>query len=311
MFIKHLVWEPFQNKSLALFTFRLCQFLHVRTNGRFDLLVRRWIKPLRLKVRFPPSQLFPGSDARKVAAALREDGCAILDDRLPAQIVEEITAFAFSTPAYATDPASTIAITADSIPVEHPRYDWRIKDLIGNQTIQKILFDSYFHCVAQEYLGCRPRLSLIILWLNPPFKGENSQYVFHYDNDGPAFVKFFVYLSDVTEGNGPHVFIRKSHSPIKPGRFHECSRYEEPSLLEYFGAENKKTFVGPAGTMIAEDTMGFHRGSDVVKSYRLIFQLEYSVLDIPHAEEFGSGIQRLKVNGLEPSLQKVLAKYYC
>jgi hypothetical protein len=199
----------------------------------------------------------------------------------------------------------------DSIPTEYPRYDWRIGDLTGNQAIQKILFDSYFHHVAQEYLGCRPRLSLIILWLNPPFKGENSQFVFHYDNDGPAFVKFFVYLSDVTEGNGPHVYIRKSHSPIKPRQFHMGLRYEESLLLEYFGAENKRSFVGPAGTMIAEDTMGFHRGSDVVKSYRLIFQLEYSVLDIPHAEEFGSGIQRLKINGLEPSLQKVLAKYYC
>ena len=311
MFIKHLVLESFQKKSLALFTFRLCQLLHVRTNGSFDLLARRLIKTFRSKVNFPQSQLFPKSDASKVAAAIREDGYAVLDDKLPTQLIEEVKAFAFATPAYATDPASTISITADSIPTEYPRYDWRVGDLTGNQAIQTILFDSYFHHVAQEYLGCRPRLSLIVLWLNPPFKGENSQFVFHYDNDGPAFVKFFVYVSDVTESNGPHVFIRKSHSPIKPGRFHECSRYEEHSLLEYFGAENKKTFIGPAGTMIAEDTMGFHRGSEVVKSYRLIFQLEYSVLDIPHAEEFGSGIQRLKIDGLEPSLQKVLAKYYC
>jgi hypothetical protein len=149
------------------------------------------------------------------------------------------------------------------------------------------------------------------LWLNPPFQGQNSQNIFHYDNDGPAFVKFFVYLSDVTEGNGPHVFIRKSHSPVKPWQFHKGSRYEESSLLEYFGAENKRSFVGSAGTMIAEDTMGFHRGSEVVKSYRLIFQLEYSILDIPHHDEFGLGIQRLKMNGLEPSIQKVVDKYYC
>ena len=50
-------------------------------------------------------------------------------------------------------------------------------------------------------------LSLIVLWLNPAFKGENSQYVFHYDNDGPAFVKFFVYLSEVTEENGEKRFV--------------------------------------------------------------------------------------------------------
>lgn len=311
MFFTHLLVEPFQKHSLSLFTFRLCQFLHVRTNGWFDLLARRVVVPFRPKVNFTSSRLFPRADPGKAATALKEDGYAVLDDRLPVQLIEGIKAFAFTTPAYATDPASKIAVTADSIPAEHPRYDWRIGDLIGNQAIQQILFDSYFHQIAQEYLGCRPRLALVVLWLNPPYKGENSQYVFHYDNDGPAFVKFFVYLSDVTETNGPHVFIRKSHSPIKPRRFHECSRYEEPSLLEYFGAGNKTTFVGPAGTMIAEDTMGFHRGSDVVKSYRLIFQLEYSVLDIPHAEEFGAGIQRLKINGLEPSLQKVLAKYYC
>lgn len=311
MFFTHLLVEPFQKQSLALFTFRLCQFLHVRTNGWFDLLVRRIVVPFRPKVNFPSSQLFPSATPSKAAAALKEDGYAVLDDTLPEQLIEGIKALAFTTPAYASDPASKIAITADSIPAEHPRYDWRIGDLIGNQAIQQVLFDSYFHQVAQEYLGCRPRLALVVLWLNPPYKGENSQYVFHYDNDGPSFVKFFVYLSDVIETNGPHVFIQKSHSPIKPKQFHKGLRYEEAALLEYYGLESKRVFVGPAGTMIAEDTMGFHRGSEVTQSYRLIFQLEYSVLDIPHAEEFGSGIQRVKIDGLDPSLQKILAKYYC
>lgn len=306
-----LAIEPIQKKRFGLFAFRLCQLLHVRTNGKFDLLFRSLVKPFRPKASFPLSRLFPRAEVGKVAAALRENGFAVLDDKLPASIIERIKSFAFATPAYATDPTVETAITEDSIPLEYPRYDWRVRDLIGNSAIQEILGDSYFHQVAQEYLGCRPRLSLILLWLNPPYKGRNDQYVFHYDNDGPAFVKFFVYLSDVTEGNGPHVFIRKSHSPTKPKQFHQCSRYDESSLLEYYGAENKKSFTGSAGTMIAEDTMGFHRGSEVVKSYRLIFQLEYSILDIPHSEEFTVGIPRLKINGLEPSIQMVLDKYYC
>ncbi len=149
MFIRHLLVEPFQKQSLSLFTFRLCQFLHVRTNGWFDLLVRRVFVPLRPKVNFPSSQLFPRADPSKAATALKADGYVVLDGQLPQQLIEGIKAFAFTTPAYATDPASRVAVTADSIPAEHPRYDWRIGDLIGNQAIQQILFDSYFHQIAQ------------------------------------------------------------------------------------------------------------------------------------------------------------------
>lgn len=310
-FLQQFVLEPLQKKSLALFTFRLCQLLHVRTNGRFDLFVRRSLRRFRAKVKLPSSLLFPHADVQRVAASLRKDGYAVLDERLPSRLTEEIKTFAFSTPAYATDPAARIPISENAIPVEHARYDWRIKDLIANPAVQRILRDSYFHDLAQEYLECRPHLSLVILWLNPPFPGTNSQYVFHYDNDGPAFVKFFVYLSDVTEDNGAHVFISRSHSPIKPPQFHKGSRYDEAALLKHFGTENKKIFAGSSGTMFAEDTMGFHRGSEVVKSYRLILQLEYSVLDIPHFEQFGTGFQRVKMDGLEPSIQSIVAKYYC
>lgn len=309
-FLTQLLIEPCRRRSLRLFVFRLCQFLHVRTNGRFDLLIRPVLKWFRPKEALPTSKLFPHADVQRIADSLRQNGYAELSESLPPDLTAALTAWAFTTPAYATDVAETVRISPGEIPADHPRYDWRIRDLIANPSIQAILRDSYFHSIAQEYLGCRPGLSLIVLWLNPAFEGENSQYVFHYDNDGPAFVKFFVYLSEVTEENGPHVFICRSHSPVKPGRFHKGVRYEEPLLLEYYGAESKRIFVGPAGTMIAEDTMGFHRGSEVRRSHRLIFQLEYSLLDIPHAEELGSGIGRLKLDGMHPAVSKILSKYY-
>jgi len=309
-FLTQLILEPCRRRSLRLFVFRLCQFLHVRTNGHFDLLVRPVLAFFRPKRTLPASKLFPLADVRGVAGLLRRDGYAELSESLPADLTAALTTFAFTTGAYATDITENVRISPGQIPADHPRYDWRIGDLIAQPAVQAIVRDSYFHDIAQEYLGCRPRLSLIVLWLNPAFKGENSQYVFHYDNDGPAFVKFFVYLSEVTEESGPHVFICRSHSPIKPEQFHKGVRYEETALLAHYGAESKRKFVGPAGTMIAEDTMGFHRGSEVRRSHRLIFQLEYSLLDIPHAEEFEPGIVRVKFEGAHPAVREIVSKYY-
>ena len=308
--LRYLIIEPIRKKRLSLFLLRICQILHVGTNGRFDTMAKTVMKRFLPRVEFPPSKLFPDDDPIAIANAVREDGYFVCNRRLPTEMVEAIKRFAFATAVYADDPTIQIAITQDHIPTNYYRLNWRLHDVTANVTIRDILFDSYFHRIAQEYLQCRPVLTSVLLWLNPVCPGTHTANIFHYDNDGPAFVKFFVYLSDVTESTGPHVFIRRTHTHMKPEKFRHSRRYEEQELLEFFGHENKKVFTGPAGTMIVEDTMGFHRGSEVFDSYRLVLQLEYGLVDVPHIEEFTIGVRKHQANGLHKSIKKVLRKFY-
>ena len=38
---------------------------------------------------------------------------------------------------------------------------------------------------------------------------EHAAQMFHFDMDRPKWLKFFIYINDVNEKNGPHFFIPK------------------------------------------------------------------------------------------------------
>jgi hypothetical protein len=222
--------------------------------------------------------------------------------------IAELNSFAFSTPAY-TD-ICTHKVAPDLIlSRQHPRYQWPIADLLKVPAIAKLLKDSALHHIAQDYLKCHPILTSVTIWLDGVYNGAFDAHVYHYDNDGPGFLKFFIYLSDVDRETGAHTFIQGSHDRKKPARFRRARRYSSDELLDHYGLQNEVVFSAPAGTIIAEDTAGFHRGMDPQKSYRLLLQLEYSVLDIPHIEEFTVGIPKIEINEVDPAIAAIVRKF--
>jgi hypothetical protein len=64
---------------------------------------------------------------------------------------------------------------------------------------------------------------------------------------------------------------------------------------------------GNAGTIFAEDTMGFHRGSDITAGYRLLLQLEFSVIDTPVEEDLKRLIEPVYVPNLKTSTEKIVS----
>jgi hypothetical protein len=308
---RYLILEPIENVSPALFRLRLAQILHERTNGRCDGPIQKLLSVLKPKAPLPVSRL---TDERAMAAstdALRRRGWDILTWSLAPQEIASIRDFAFSTPAYATDPEQAqVEIREGRIPHEYGRYQWRISEFIRLPAVQKLIADSALHRIAQDYLGCRPMLTSVTLWLDPVYDGHFGGHVYHYDNDGPGFLKFFIYLSDVDVDTGAHTYIQGSHGHIKPGQFKLSTFYERDDLMRHYGAENEIVFAAPAGTILAEDTAGFHKGMDLKKGYRLLMQLQYAALDIPHAEEFSGNIPKSKIEGLDPAIKPIVQKFF-
>lgn len=308
--LHYLAVEPAQKRSPALLLFRLAQILHERAGGGCDGWLLRLGAVVKPKAEFPPSRLTDGAAVAATVNALNRRGWDILPWRLGAPDIAELRRFAFSTPAYGDGPFDRVSIDQAHIPHGRGRYEWRISELIRQPAVQKLVADGALHRIAQEYLGCRPILTSVALWLDPVYDGQFGAHVYHYDNDGPRFLKFFIYLTDVDAESGAHTYIQGSHGHAKPEIFRRSQRYGRDDLLRHYGAENEIVFAAPAGTILAEDTAGFHRGMDLKKGYRLLLQLQYGVFDIPNDEEFSCGVERARIAGLDPAIKRVARKFF-
>ena len=99
--------------------------------------------------------------------------------------------------------------------------------------------------------------------------------LYHFDCDWPLFIKFFIYLTDVTAADGPFSIIEGTHrdKPVwRDGRFPAHELLDDHAL-----AARERRVTGPAGTLIAADTSAFHRGTPVEDGPRMVLQLEFAV----------------------------------
>lgn len=129
--------------------------------------------------------------------------------------------------------------------------------------------------------GAKPTVAVMSAWWSLPHgdaPGEHAQ-LWHRDVDDWSFLKLFVYLSDVDEEAGPHVYVPGSHSRnvLMPIR-----RYADEEVAEGFPDLKPHRFTGPAGTCFLENTFGFHRGYPPRTAPRVVFQVTYSLRPLVH-----------------------------
>ena len=85
-------------------------------------------------------------------------------------------------------------------------------------------------------------------------KYSNAQY-FHWDNDFTKFFKFYIYLSDVDENSGPHIFIPGTHKRKKFINSLDCLM-----IRIFILHTKKKIFHGKKGSAFFVDSYGLHKG---------------------------------------------------
>lgn len=161
------------------------------------------------------------------------------------------------------------------------RYDYSPTTALLCPQIQRTLADQRILTIAQNYLKSEPIFDFVAMWWHAKSKNpdKNAAQYFHFDMDRLRWIKFFFYVTDVGSENGPHVFIPKSHSdqgiPFNL-RKRGYTRLADADVERYFPREDWKSFSGSAGTMIAEDTRGLHKGAHVEKGDRLLFQFQFT-----------------------------------
>lgn len=238
------------------------------------------------------SSIFPSVKIDSTLAEINERGYAVLADLVPSDIVKELTVYAMNTAGLyrdlfepgITDSRSTNVSLEKPLGVTfHVATEFR-----QFQTIASRLFtDPKILSIVSTYLDQRTvDLRQVSLWWSFPnlhqsnaLKDDSAQ-MFHFDLDNLKWLKLFVYLTDVSEDQGPHCYISASQKPgTKPSKLlaKGYSRISDEEIIAHYDSHRIQYICGEAGTLFFGDTRCYHKGSRVITGNRLVLQAEYAI----------------------------------
>jgi hypothetical protein len=164
--------------------------------------------------------------------------------------------------------------------------------------------------LAASYLGYKPMITGIGLrWSFPGEPCGDQVQSFHRDAE-LGVVKLLVYLTDVDNASGPHVYVEGTHRERMPLRLRPYSNEE---IARKYGSGVH--VMGPAGTGFVIDPKGIHRGIPPARRARLVLVVQYSLLpsllydyvpvECAKATQFDRYVNKLIVADLPASAEPV------
>jgi Phytanoyl-CoA dioxygenase (PhyH) len=215
-----------------------------------------------------------------IAGDIQRNGYHIFETKLDEEVCDRIVEFARHVPATLIPPPAggpTESVYDPASPLG-PRYDLAEQRIFELPELQELATDQTLMAVAQAYLKCRPINDLVAMWWSAAVASAPSSeaaQLFHFDMDRLKFIKFFLYLTDVDERHGPHVYVAASHVR-KPKAVRRDGRIPDDEIVRQYGNDAIVEITGERGTLLAVDTRGFHKGKALEVGDRLLFQVEYA-----------------------------------
>jgi hypothetical protein len=215
--------------------------------------------------------------ARTALQAVNENGIALLDNVFTASQCDDILAYLADKPVYdkgmsvdrAFAPEQRADMSFGIHLLEHVVDCPHIMELVASPEIVQL---------AADYLGCNPTLSTMGVQWSFPTAVPGIAQQFHRDSEDWKFLRFLVYLTDVEEGCGPHVYVKGSHRDKLPLRL--CF-YQPEEISKQYGNDRVTKIYAPRGTGIAADTCGIHKGELPTAKPRLLLTFTYAILPNP------------------------------
>lgn len=170
------------------------------------------------------------------------------------------------------------AVPLDRVSPEVTIADYSLITVLSCPLIMALINDPEVLSLASAYLGCCPTLSSVGLrWSFPSRSRASDVQRFHRDPDDWRFVKLFVYLTDVDENSGPHIYVQGSHRSDLRVR---ARPYDLSYIERKYGPDSARMMLGQRGTAFMADTMGIHMGKPPVERPRLMLIAQYSLLPV-------------------------------
>ena len=214
-----------------------------------------------------------GSLLHEQMPTLIEDGIIRLEEALSDAQCAEIISYLSDKPLY-----------GQGRYVGHPMPDKRpddltlgihsVEDVLDCPHVMELVSSPKIVQLAGDYLGCIPSLTCLGVQWSYPTTSPGIAQKFHRDSEGWKYLRFLVYLTDVGEGCGPHVYVRGSHKGSLPFRM---KFYQPAEIEERYGSESLVKVMGKRGTGIAADTCGVHKGEAPTIRPRLVLTFTYAI----------------------------------
>lgn len=241
---------------------------------------------------------------------LKKAGCAELGSLLSTEQCEDIRRYLADQ--YMVDARGSKArFKIDEVPHNATLGDYSLGTIVDCPHILDIANHPDLIDLMWGYLGFKPTIvSLGLRWSFPSDKATDVVQRFHRDSE-PGSAKVLIYLTDVDDGSGPHAYVEGTHRDRIPLRLRP---YEDNDVERQYGGS--VVITGPAGTGIAIDTKGIHKGIPPSRRPRLLLGIQYALLPCfmyeyfpvkcSRARQFDPYINRLMItNGDEPERSNV------
>lgn len=176
-----------------------------------------------------------------------------------------------------------------------------------------IAFEDKIVEIAGEFFDCLPAINNVQLRKSKsthlketelPKNGQTT--LWHCDKDSPRFLKFFFYLTDVKEGNGPFTYVHQSHK-LKFDGWRSKYRWSDKEIIEKFGQDRIVKMYGNVGDLIIANTNGFHKGTKIESGERILLTI-YTGIHPTEWKKLGGRMKNSDYLSL-PDWKKPLAVY--
>lgn len=210
-------------------------------------------------------------------SGLRRDGVYVFSTPLPADMIARMRESALTVPAMARG--------IDGEPAPYPRtsprvgrYDIDEDYTMASSDMQDYCSDPALALTAARYLE-QPVIQdqTALWWTTTQGRGNESAnaWLFHQDRDRLSFLKFFCYLTDVGPDNGPHTYVAGTHERV-PRSLAADGRKTDDDVRAAGIWDKVIELTGSAGTLMAVDTVGLHKGRPPVIGDRCVLQVEFA-----------------------------------
>ncbi len=213
----------------------------------------------------------------ELVKSVRTDGYYVIQGALSSDVVRKLKAAISETKVFErTEHGTGFEGQLSELHQKIGRYDLRPKDLMNSPMVRSIAFSNDWKVIGDAIFGYQSVFDGVASWWmfesDPKFASLNAQ-AFHSDRERLAFIKFFVYLTDIDSMTGPHVYAKGTHKK-RPVMQRFDRRYSDTELQKT-GHELVEIY-GKAGTVIVANTQGLHKGvAPIIPGHgRLLFQIQ-------------------------------------
>lgn len=257
-----------------------------------------------------PRRADPGAGTGGEQSALDRDGYVFLDPLIDRPRIDDLMAYLAGQ--VCRDPYRPNLGTfkaPDQVPPETHVSHYGNEAILDAPHLLGIANHPKVLAIVEEVLGAKPTIGALRLWWSTPSASGEPEHaeLFHRDVDDLAFLKLFVFLTDVDDESGPHIFAAGSHQKDVLTRI---ARYSDEEVEAAVGADKILRLAGPAGTSFIENTYGLHRGLPPTKKPRLVFQPLYTLRPVIYGPKRPLRPRRASdPAGLDPYVNRVFLSF--